>query len=46
MGMKNPKLNVCKWCHKTLNTSHPDNELCDECAKYPNIEEMRKATKK
>ena len=34
----------CKWCHKTLNTTHPDNELCDECSKYPNEEAMRKAT--
>ena len=46
MSVKTPKLGHCKWCNKTLNTTNPNNELCDECAKYPNVEAMRKATKK
>jgi len=44
MSVKN--VAVCKWCNKTLNSSNPANELCDECGKYPSAEEMRKATKK
>jgi hypothetical protein len=26
----------CLWCEKTIDKTNSDNELCAECAKFPN----------
>jgi len=42
--MRSRKFSHCIWCRRTIDvTNHPDDQLCPECSKYPNIREMLKA---
>ena len=40
------KFKKCAWCGATIDKTNSDRELCDLCAKYPNMKEAFKHREK